>query len=299
MVTASSSADAVTGRVTVVAVTHNSGAVIGQMLETLPEGLPVLVVDNCSTDGTTEIVAAHRPSARLIRSAENGGYGCGMNQAFDVVSTPFALVVGPDASLTSDAVERLVARADSHPEAALIGPRLLNPDGSIEPSHDVALDVRSRYGRRDFEPPAEGPVCANFLSGAVWLARMTCIREVGGFDPAIFLYYEDDDLCRRLRAAGYSLILEPAAEVTHIGGGSVPGTITYSRLKYWHMAWSRLHYERKHRGRPAMWGVFLREAPAFLLKAAGYVIVGNRGKSRRDFARCCGMFAAIAGWPSH
>ncbi len=285
-------------RVTAVCVLHNSAAVVEDMLRSLPDKLAVIVVDNCSTDDGATIVARTRPSANIIRSTENGGYGRGMNQALAAVDTPFALIVNPDTSFSAGAVEALLATADRFPGTALIGPRICNPDGSVEISHDVPLDRRKAMGRRNREPAPEGPICTEFLSGAVWFARMDAVRAVGAFDPNIFLFYEDDDLCRRLRDSGHVLMVEPSATVTHIGGGSAPGTTTYSRLRYWHMAWSRLYFERKHLGTAAMWRVFWREAPVYFLKAVGYGLIFNRGKARRDFARACGMLAAVRGRPA-
>jgi len=268
------------------------------MLDALPATLPVLIVDNMSRDGTPDLIRTRRPDATVIKSTTNGGYGAGMNQAIKAVDTPFALVIGPDVSVQADTIRTLLKTAEIFPDAALIAPKILNPDGSVEIGHDVALEDRARFDRRDNEPAPEGPTCAAFLSGAAYLARTDALRKIGGFDEAIFLYYEDDDLCRRLRDAGYSLLVEPAAMVTHIGGGSVPATTTYSRLKYWHMGWSRLHYAAKHGGPDDARREFRRTAPKLFLKSLLYRIVGNRAKAGRDSARLSGMQAFLRGDPS-
>lgn len=282
---------------TVVAVTHNSAGAVGDMLITVPEDLPVIVVDNGSQDGTPDVVRRARPTARVIEN-DNVGYGAGVNEGLAAIATPFALIVGPDVALTSETLEKLCATARAYPQAALVAPQIRNPDGTVELSHDVMLERRSGYPRRDGEPAPDGAVCADFLSGAVWLARMDALKTVGGFDEAIFLYYEDDDLCRRLRNAGYSLILEPAAVAAHIGGGSVPLTTAYSRLKYWHMGWSRLYFAKKHAGDEAARREFWLTAPRLILKAGFYALVGKSGKARRDFARVAGMRAMLAGRPA-
>ncbi|MEQ8667328.1 MAG: glycosyltransferase family 2 protein [Rhodospirillales bacterium] len=283
-------------RVTVACVTHNSAAVIGDMLASIPPDIPVIICDNLSDDGTPDIVARDRPSATLIRRDVNDGYGRGMNRALAVVDTPYAFLMGPDTTLADGAIERLAGTAERFPGAGLVGPEIRNPDGSVELSHDVELERRAALGRRDGEPAPAGPLCADFLSGAGWLVRMDALRAIGGFDPAIFLYYEDDDVCRRMRRTGYSLVLDPAAVITHIGGGSVPATGTYSWFKYWHMGWSRLYFARKHGG--AAWGEYLRTAPRLLVKAAFYALTVQSGKARRDLARFSGMTAALRGKPS-
>lgn len=285
-------------RVTIAAVTHNSAAVIGDMIASIDPRFPVVVCDNGSTDGTPEIVERTRPSTVLIRSAGNDGYGRAMNRALDAVTTPYAFLIGPDTVVGEDTIDRLVETADRYPDAGLVGPEIRNPDGTVELSHDVMLERRAALGRRRDEPAPEGPLCADFLSGAAWLVRMTAFRAIGGFDPAIFLYYEDDDVCRRMRAVGSSLVLVPGAAVTHLSGGSVPTTNAYSWFKYWHMGWSRIHFARKHEGNGAAWGEYAANAPRLLAKAALYALAVQSGKARRDFARFSGMTAAIAGKPS-
>lgn len=282
-------------RVTVITVTHNGGAVIGDMLASLPAELPLVVVDNASQDDSLEIVGRHRPDAKVHRNSVGLGYGNAMNLGLKDIATEFALLINPDTIVNPGAIDRLVETADAYPDAALIGPKVLNPDGSVELSHDVEVHKRKGYGRRDRETPPEGPVCAESLSGVVVLARMECLRAVQFFDREYFLYYEDDDLCMRMRRAGYSLVLEPAATFSHLGGGSVPATAAYHWEKFWHMSWSRLYYERKYRGGLSALRVVLADAPRFAMKALGYCMVLNLTKARRDAARCAGMLAFVAG----
>ena len=90
--------------------------------------------------------------------------------------------VGTDAALA-----RLVETADAYPDGALFGPTVIDTDGTVELSHDVGLFDRRDHGHRDNEPSPDGPCCAEFLSGAVTLLRMTAYREVGPFDPRLFL----------------------------------------------------------------------------------------------------------------
>lgn len=284
--------------VTAVVVTHNSSGVIAELLRCLPVGLPAVIVDNQSSDGTPDVVRENRPDATVIERGDNPGYGGGVNVGLAQVETPFALVIGPDVSFGEGTIETLLQAAERYPDAALIAPAIRNPDGSIERSHDVELTKRQPdRGNQPALHPV-GPICAEFLSGAVWLGRMAALNAVDGFDPALFLYYEDDDISRRLRAEGYSLVLDPAASVTHVGGGSVPSTVQYSRLKYWHMGWSRLYYARKHDGAFAVWIEYLRVGGRLFFKSLGYSVTGRRAKARRDWARLSGMTAFIVGRPS-
>jgi N-acetylglucosaminyl-diphospho-decaprenol L-rhamnosyltransferase len=282
-------------RITVLTVTHNSAAVLASLLESIPPDIPLVVVDNVSTDESVAIVENQRPDAQILRNTDNVGYGRGMNTGLAVIETEFVLITSPDVAMKPDSVKHLLACADQFPEAAMIVPQILGPKGDIVISHDVPLHKRAGIGYCDKEMPPEGILCAEFLSGASWLARMEALRDVGLFDPAIFLYYEDDDLCQRLRNAGHNLLVNPNAVFTHMGGGSVPTTPPYTWRKYWHMAWSRLYFERKHRGWLSMMGIFAAEAPMFAIKTAMYALVGNRRKAYRDAARFAGMWAAVCG----
>ena len=282
-------------RVAVVVVTHHSGAVIAQCLDSLGEAAQLIVVDNASDDDTLDIVRETAPHCTLLKNEIGAGYGNGASQGLAEVDNEFALLVNPDAVFTDTALSALVEAADAYPDAALFGPTVRGAGGKVELSHDVGLFERRDYGRRDDEPPPDGPCCAEFLSGAVTLLRMSAYRVVGAFDPRLFLYYEDDDFCMRLRAAGYSLVLVPDAEVSHIGGGSVRPSAHYYWEKYWHMAWSRLYIEEKYRGRAARQRTAVKHLGRFAAKTIGNSLMLRRAKAWRDLARLFGTAGYMLG----
>ncbi len=283
------------GRVTIITVTHNGAAVIGSMVESIPAELPLIVIDNASKDNTLSIIEQIRPDAMILQNAVGLGYGNAMNIGLRNVATEFALLTNPDTIISEEAIDLLVETALTFQDAGLVGPKVLTPAGEVEPSFDVELHKRKDYGKRGGETLPEGPVCVDSLSGAVVLARMQCLRDIGFFDPAYFLYFEDEDMCMTIRRNQHSLIFDPKAVISHFGGGSVPATTSYHWEKFWHMSWSRLYYERKHRGLFSALGVFIREMPKFALKALGYGLILKPEKSRRDAARCLGMIAYMVG----
>ena len=286
-------------RVSVVTVTHHSGRVIGDCARSVAPAARVVVIDNASDDDSLAIAAAILPAATLIRNRVNGGFGAGCNQGFARVETEFALLLGPDSTIDGRSLALLVAAADAYPRAGMLGPALVAADGHIEPSHDLGLFERMTAGkRRDTATPPEGPLSADHLSGAVLLVRMSALRQVGGFDPAIFLYYEDDDLCLRMRAGGWSLVLVPEARATHIGGGSTRVNLRYHWKKYWHYGWSRLHIEAKYRGRGRAAAIALGVLARSLGKALANALILNRAKAVRDAARFAGSAAWLLGLPA-
>ncbi len=286
-------------RVSVVTVTHHSGRVIADCVRSTAPAARVIIIDNASDDDTLAIVSEVLPSAIQIRNLVNGGFGAGCNQGFERVSTEFALLLGPDSTIDGESLALLVEAADAYPQAGMLGPAIIADDNHIEPSHDLGLFERMAAGKRlDVGILPEGPISAGHLSGAVLLVRMTALRQVGGFDAAIFLYYEDDDLCLRMRAGGWSLVLVPAARATHIGGGSSRLNLRYHWKKYWHYGWSRLHIEAKYQGRTQAVAVALGVLARSLAKALANALILNRKKAVRDAARFVGSAAWLLGLPA-
>lgn len=283
-------------RVAAVTVTHESVALIETCLASVAKAAQVIVIDNASDDGTPALAHRAVAKAQVINNAFNRGFGNGCNQGLEKVAVEFALLIGPDSTIDDASLAALVDAADQWPEAGLLGPAIIASDGHVELSHDLGLFERIGGGKRlDRHFIPEGPLCADHLSGALLLVRMSALQQVGGFDSNIFLYYEDDDLCLRMRQTGYSLILVPDARATHIGGGASRPSLRIHWRKFWHMAWSRLYIEAKYHGRSAAIRVAARHAPKFLAKALGYALVFNGRKGVRDAARFAGTVAWALG----
>ena len=239
-------------RVTAITVTYNSAAVVPECLETISPARRVIVVDNASADDTVSTVTAALPSAEIIQNSENLGFGRGNNLALERTETEFALLINPDARMRPGSLEALVQTADRHPDAAILGPALFNPDGSQRLYYDVPFIRRREYpNNRHMQPAPEGPFCTWALSGSVMLLRMSALREFGFFDPNIFLYFEDGDLCLRAVAGGYTLIQEPRATAEHAEGKSSKPSLQDTWIRNRSLAWSRLYFVEKHWGRSA------------------------------------------------
>jgi N-acetylglucosaminyl-diphospho-decaprenol L-rhamnosyltransferase len=222
-------------RVSVVVVTYNALPWVERALGSV-RGHETIVVDHGSTDGTLELVRRRFPEARLIEQ-ENKGLGGGSNAGMRVASGDYFLLLNSDAWAVDDAVERLAAFADEHPEAAVVGPRLLNPDGSLQRSVRGfpslwrlateylflrKLAPRSRalnafYGAGfDHDEVRE----AEFLMGACLLIRREAADTVGLFDEDFFMFSEETDWCYRFRQAGWKVLFTPEAEFVHVGGAT-------------------------------------------------------------------------------
>ncbi|WP_068518203.1 glycosyltransferase family 2 protein [Thalassospira sp. MCCC 1A02491] len=282
-------------RTTIVTVTYNSGLVFRNFLSTIPKELPLIIIDNASTDNTLELASELRPDAQIIYNEIGLGYGNAASRGLKKVATEFALIANPDSLVSKEAISALEQAADTYPDAGMFGPIHLDDNQKIELSYNVDIWHRNNTKRPKFTQIAEGPICVEFLSGAVNLIRKTAARKIGYFDPNIYLYFEDDDLCLRLRAAGYNVVLVPTSVVTHLNGGSVRPNRAYYWRKFWHFAWSRVYFERKYKGQLAALCIGSKLGAKFGLRAIAYILIGNRKKSWRDLARFCGTVSSIFG----
>jgi GT2 family glycosyltransferase len=193
------------------------------------------VVDNASVDGSGAIAREFLPEVTLVDNRDNVGFGRAVNQALARARSPLVLIMNPDCRLQPGALAALADELRREPQCAIAGPRILDPDGSVQGSARGDPDMftgffgRSTALRRlmprlpaarrnvvDVTLPAGAPSLAvDWLSGACVLARREAIVAEGGFDERYFLYWEDADLCRRLRTRGYQIRYVPAATAVH------------------------------------------------------------------------------------
>lgn len=228
-------------RVTVVTVSYNSAAVLGEMLASLPSGAARIVVDNGGSDDTAAVVAAH--GARLVRLDRNQGFGRGCNAGAAVADREFLFFVNPDAVLDDGCIECLVAAADTRPDASAFNPRIVNPSGRVEFKRRSILLPRAEWLPQGVpNAVTEMPT----LAGGALFVRRAAFDAVGGFDPAIFLYHEDEDLSIRLRRSCGPLCFVPAAGVRHRAGHSSGRSAAVARFKGFHMARSRAYVFEKY-----------------------------------------------------
>ena len=196
-------------------------------------GLPlqIIVVDGGSFDGCGEMLAAGFPDVEFVQSQENIGFGKSNNLGFGRVTGDLVLLLNPDSEVLPGTINELVEILASHPDAGMVGARLLNSDGSFQESSVHPLptplgtaidsDVLRRWWWRKARISADGrPIVVDAVSGACILMRTKVFRQIGGFNPRYFMYAEDMDLCLKIKRSGLRVYHAPRAEVLHHGGGS-------------------------------------------------------------------------------
>lgn len=209
-------------RVTVSVVSHGQNALVNGLLEDLarhcPADLPLILTENIA-DPVPIAVDSLGDRIQVNRNPQPRGFGANHNAAFSDCRTPYFCVVNPDIRLSADPFPPLAAAMDERTGAA--GPLVRAPGGAVEDSArrfptllSLARKALGAKAGPDY-PADQGPVDADWIGGMFMLLNSDAFRSVGGFDERYFLYYEDVDLCRRLRAAGKSVVYNPLAEVVH------------------------------------------------------------------------------------
>ena len=271
--------------ISVVIVSYNSADVVGDALDSVKNFESIFVVDNNSSDNTSNLVKQNFPKVNFIQNDSNLGFGAANNIALEKIKTKYALLLNPDATIEEDDILKLLEAADTYSDAAIISPILVDEGGSSRQNYKRNVFNREKRRSKYIEP--EGDLCAEYIPAAVWLLNMENMKKVGFFDPEIFLFYEDDDLCLRAREAGYSCVVVPAAKAVHKQGASSGGK--GEGIKQQHMIKSRLYMERKYKGGSAV--LSIKMFFSFFIKLALYSASLNRKKSARYFNRIVALMS--------
>jgi hypothetical protein len=226
----------------------------------------VIVVENASSDGSLELLRARHPEVRVIVNARNEGFARACNQGMRAARGRYVLLLNTDTEVAPDAIARLARFLDEHPEHGAVAPRLVGRDGTTQRTVQEFPNLRTalffstplerwfprsreleRYFMRDWDQESSRDV--DQPPAAVLLLRKRMLEQVGLFDEDLWLFYNDVDLAKRMRAAGWRTRYLAEARVLHHVGGST------SKFANFIATWQRdrLRYYRKHHGRLGAW----------------------------------------------
>ena len=285
--------------IVIVIVNYNSGPDLARCLASIAEhasAARVIVVDNASADGSECAAEMSSERVTLVRSDRNMGFAAAANRAVRMspAGAGAVMLVNPDCELFSGVVERLAAELEAFPDCAVVGPKILDEDGAVQgsvrgdPTLMTGLFGRStlltrlfpsspwarRNVRSDLTDSASGSSdVVDWVSGACQMIRRTAFDSVKGLDERYFLYWEDADLCRRLRGLGFTTRYQPNGRVMHRGAVSSRSALPLS-IRAFHE--SAYRYYATHIGRTATqrrlvwfvlhclcaWKLFVQASPA-------------------------------------
>ena len=238
--------------------------------------LQIIVVDNASRDGSATMVRDQFPHAQLVTNQTNRGFPAANNQGIALAKGRYVLLLNPDTEIVDQALAELVAFADQHSDVGMIGPQLLNADGSVQSSRrrfptlatafiestwlqptitdlerrtvagQITAPIRRRLERYYVaDRPDDDVQDVDWITGAAMLARREAIDEVGVMDEGFFMYSEELDWCRRFREAGWRVVYLPTAQIVHHVGKSSEQVVAARHI---HFQTSKVRYFRKHHG---------------------------------------------------
>lgn len=280
----------------IIIVSWNVRDLLRQCLRTLPlhnAACEVLVVDSASADGTPAMVQAEFPSVRLMASPENLGYSRGNNVGLQAAQGRYLLVLNPDTEVLGESLAQMVAYMEDHPEVGVLGPQLRFPNQQVQSTRRrfptlatlffestwlqglAPCGLLERYYVREVSDTETVPV--DWVVGAALLVRREAYAQVGGLDEGFFMYSEELDWQRRLRAAGWQVVYFPQAQVVHHEAQSSAQVPAATHIRF---NASKVRYTRKYHG--AFWAAALRWfllanfAAQWLLEAAKWVLGHKR-----------------------
>jgi len=224
--------------------------------------LEIIVVDNASRDDSVAMVHTKYPQVTLIANVENRGFTGGNNQGIEASHGRYVMVLNPDTEVLGDTLDQLMAYLDDHPEVGALGPQLLNPDRSIQPSRRrfptlvtaffestwlqgiAPKRILTHYYMDDVSTATIHEV--DWLNGACTVFRRETLDRVGLYDAQnFFMYSEELDLCRRVKEAGWKIMYLPEAQVVHYVGKSSDQAVAARHI---HFQTSKVHYFCKWHG---------------------------------------------------
>jgi GT2 family glycosyltransferase len=222
----------------------------------------IIVVDNASTRAL--VIDDDIPGLQILRFDENRGYAAACNAGAEHSSSPYCAVLNSDLKIHNDVFLKMISVMENDESIGIIGPKLVFPDGRFQLSYGEEPSLINEYRERKRQKESaagEGPMyrqreqeamtpqSVDWVTGACMLIRRTAFESIAGFDEEYFFYFEDSDLCSRMRRAGFTVRYDPAETVIHYGGGSQSGfspdlTLSYRRgqLRYYARFRSRISF---------------------------------------------------------
>ena len=228
--------------VSVIIVSWNTQDILRNCLRSIYEqggdvDFEVIVIDNASTDGSAEMVRKDFPQVILIENSENRGFAAANNQGIAIIKGRYVLLLNSDTIILDNAIDKTLYFADAHPESAVVGCRVLNPDRTLQRTCFMFPSILNMllsstylyklfpknkfFGREQMAWWDRSDVReVEVVTGCFMLIRQKAIQQVGTMDEQFFMYGEETDLCYRFRQAGWKVMFTPVCEIIHLGGQS-------------------------------------------------------------------------------
>lgn len=244
--------------------------------ETKNVDFEIFVVDNASSDGSTQMVQEKYPEIKLIANKENRGFAAANNQAIKQAAGDYVLMLNPDAVILNNAGDKAISILQKRPEAGILGPKTYNKDGSVQktvrknPGLTTQLIFPSKmkqifpgwktlknYYQENFDYEQEQ--FAEQIQGSFMLIKKEVFDKIGLLDEKFFIWFEEVDFCQRAREAGFKIIYSPSVEINHCGSESFIQVPTLKKQGIYNR--SLLYYFWKHKPKWQFFILYLFKFP--------------------------------------
>ena len=267
--------------ITVVIATFRSEEKIKNYLNSIDKQAKVLVIENSKNSHFKENLEKEFENVECILAGSNIGYGSANNIGLKKVKTKYALILNPDATLHSNALENFLKAQKKIQEFAILAPYI--------------QEDKDRSKANQFENSS--PIKVENVKGFAMFLNMPAFEEVGFFDENFFFYFEEIDLCRRLTDKGKKIFLVPEVKIDHGGGVSHDKSINFEMelSRNWHWMWSTFNYHKKYKGFFISLLIVLPKLISAIIKILIYSLIFNNEKKKIYYQRLSGLINAIMG----
>ncbi len=267
---------------TIVINTFNSDEKIYSCLDSINQDFKILVIENSNNIKFKDKIEKKYPNVFCELTGENLGYAKGNNIGLSKVKSKFALILNPDTQIEKNAINNFFQTALKYNDFAIIAP-------AIQEKKNFNLLKNSKIINDITE--------ADSVKGFGMFLNINQFKETGFFDENFFIYFEEIDLCRRLKKLNKKIYLDPNIKIDHLGGSSHNESINFEMelSRNWHWMWSTFYYHKKYNG--FFYGLFKVNTKFFsaLIKVIFYSLVFNKNKKKIYFQRLSGLFNSIIG----
>ena len=264
--------------ITVVITSFKSDNKILDCLNSINREIKIIIIENSNNNQFKEVIERKYPNCTCYLSGENLGYGKGNNLGLSKVKSKYALIINPDAILESDAIKNFIVTANDKPNFGIIGPY-----------------VQEEKEKKTINILENKLIEVNNVKGFAMFLNMKQFNNIGFFDENIFIYFEEIDLCKRLRLDNKKIYLDTSIKIFHPGGSSHDKHVDYEMelSRNWHWMWSTFYYHKKYEGYLVAFIKVLPKLISSLLKTIFYFIIFNKNKRLIYYQRLSGLFNSI------
>ena len=264
-------------QITVVITAYKSESKIIKCLESIDKIYRVILIENSNNHSLKNKIEKKFKNVECILSKENLGYAKGNNLGLSKVITPYALIINPDAILRKDTIKNFFDIKDKIKNFAIIGPAIQD-EKKLDNNFDKFTEVES-------------------VKGFTMFLNLKEFNNIGFFDENFFIYLEEIDLCRRLRANKKKIYVDPTIIVNHQGGSSHEKEYNYDMelSRNWHWMWSTFYFTKKYNGFLFALLSVLRKILSSSIKYVFYLLIFDKKRRLIYKFRLSGLFNSIIG----